>query len=153
MVLWGPLKSGNSTTALLYFSSSSFTIVEGQETMKEHPKAAEVRLRIRRAFKRAEQEQLACRARFLCCGGCAVNDFWTKRKTEHAGKVGFAYYHRQDADLLREKGYTFIGFGGFTASPVEVMRTLKKLLVKAGLAVEWDGTAGQRPCVKLAEPR
>ena len=60
---------------------------------------------------------------------------------------GYLWVHQQDLQRVVLTGTLLMGFGamsGEDADGVEIARTAVPVLRAAGLAVEWDGTAGSR---------
>ena len=116
-----------------------------------------VRQGIARAFAKLRKNDFIARMNFSCCGGCAVYEigYLAKAKCEKKGvsnPSGFAFYHRQDGDHLREYGEVFIGFGGhedeedkhFSISPAEAAEKIVTALCAEGLEVDWNGDVTQR---------
>jgi hypothetical protein len=69
-----------------------------------------------------------------------------------AGKIGFVYYHAQDAERIRSGKGTHLGWGppeGQEDRALEVGALACRILSDIGLVVEWDGSFAQRIYVRL----
>lgn len=68
---------------------------------------------------------------------------------ERSGIVGYCFFHGQDLARAVAGGGLFLAFGPMDASTEEaegprIGRLVAEELARAGLAVHWDGTFGQR---------
>lgn len=70
-----------------------------------------------------------------------------------AGLVGLCFYTRQDLNRAKRSSDLSLGFWagpeGASAAMEQVGRTIVDAFSAAGLAVDWDGSAAQRPTVNL----
>jgi len=116
------------------------------------------KLILKALFAQLRKDGLMAKQSFMCCMGCAcaaIGDVATKNPGKYRGAF---YYHKQDADMLRDKGETYFGFGalddkgepGTEEETVKIGNEVKKLAEALGLKVTWDGTAHER--MKLRFP-
>lgn len=91
--------------------------------------------KLTQAFKDLRKAGYFARQNFSCCQSCA----WTEVPDEQADKAVF--YHRQDADDLKEQGSCYLAWSG---NAKEIISILKK----NGLSVKWGGE-GKRILVTL----
>jgi hypothetical protein len=110
------------------------------------------RLILKALFAQLRKDGLFAKQSFMCCMGCAcaaIGDAATANPGKYRGAF---YYHKQDAEMLREKGETYFGFGalnekgepGTEAETLKIGREIEKLAVALGLKVTWDGDAHTR---------
>ena len=115
-----------------------------------------MRERLLAVFKELRREGFLARANFKCCQTCAgyalareAAELLKKKGKEIRGVV---FWHRQDEDDLRHRGYVWLAygrvhtkeFGPLGLPTVEVGRILCKKLEKYGLVYEWDGNPNTR---------
>jgi hypothetical protein len=72
---------------------------------------------------------------FLCCQSCG----WDALSEEQARFAVF--YHKQDAERLKEGGDLFLCWGGDGEEIVDILKNY-------GLEVNWDGSTNSRIMVK-----
>lgn len=115
---------------------------------------------LNKAFADLRKQGIMAKQNYLCCMGCASSALGEEIKKAHAenpGKyIGGAYYHSQDAEDLRERGFCYIGYGCAPDSKFEeelmsltIGQAVKMTMERHGLAVEWDGDTGQRIRVSI----
>lgn len=124
----------------------------------------ELKKKLDAAFRALRKRGYIARQSFSCCSNCAGYDLSIMLKEAHeAGKAlprGSVFYHRQDAECLRETGRTMLRYGQIEywghevneilATPlstdqvaVEVMEELER----AGVPAEWDGDTAR--CIEI----
>lgn len=109
---------------------------------------------LNKAFADLRKQGIMAKQNYLCCMGCASSSLGEEIKKAHAEHpnkyLGGAYYHSQDAEDLRERGYCHIGYGAAPDAANEELLSLtvgqavKMTLERYGLKVEWPGTTDQR---------
>jgi hypothetical protein len=115
---------------------------------------------LKAAFADLRKQGIYARQNYQCCGGCACSQMGEDIKAAHEktpGKyMGGAYYHRQDAEDLRERGYVYIGFGAAPDSNMDrelvsltVGQAVNLTMRRYGLEVEWDGTTDTKVLVSI----
>jgi hypothetical protein len=95
----------------------------------------DLKKRITESFKTLRKAGYFARQHFWCCQGCG----WAAVPSEKADKVVF--YHKQDTDTLRERGYVYLAWSGDGDF-------LKQTFETVGINVEWDGSTSTR--IKLS---
>jgi hypothetical protein len=75
---------------------------------------------------------------------------------QRSGHHGYCFYHSQDSERARKEGEVWLAFGVFARQPkdpdiVKVGRLVKKALLREGLHVVWNGSAGSRIEVHLSK--
>jgi len=83
------------------------------------------------AFKSLRKKGYFAKQNFMCCLSCG-NSAIPKDK-----KKKFVFYHRQDAETLRQYGYCYLAWGG---NGKEIVETLEA----EGLKVVWNGDSLKR---------
>ena len=84
-----------------------------------------------KAFKALRKKGYFARQNFWCCQSGA----WSAMTDEQANKTVF--YHRQDADDLRDSGTCHLAWSGNGQEIVDVLK-------ENGVEVEWNGSDSQR---------
>ena len=84
-----------------------------------------------KAFKALRKKGYFARQSFWCCQSCA----WSAMTDEQANKAVF--YHRQDADNLRDSGTCHLAWSGNGQEIVDVLKD-------NGIKVDWDGSDSKR---------
>jgi hypothetical protein len=84
-----------------------------------------------KAFKALRKKGYFARQNFWCCQSCA----WSAMTDEQANKTVF--YHRQDADDLRDSGTCHLAWSGNGQEIVDVLK-------ENGVEVDWNGGDGTR---------
>ena len=114
-----------------------------------HPNYYVTRPLVLKVFRQLRKLGFVAKANFSCCGTCASSE--TFEEAEETGKDAVAWWHHQDEDSYRRSGTLYIGFGHVDDHDDstgefgdQVGRTIAKLLVDAGLKVEWGGSSHQR---------
>jgi hypothetical protein len=83
--------------------------------------------KLTKAFKALRKKGYFARQNFWCCSTCA----WSAMTDEQIKKAVF--YHRQDADDLREIGSCYLAWSGNGHEIVEVLK-------ENGIEVDWNGS-------------
>lgn len=91
-----------------------------------------------KAFAELRKKGYFAKQNFTCCQSCG----WAEIPEEKSAKAVF--YHRQDAQDLREKGEVYLCWSGNGKEIVEVMN-------KHNLTTKWEGTDNRRIVVKVWE--
>lgn len=112
--------------------------------------------RLNTAFKELRRMGFVARQNFLCCQTCAgsvILEKLNEAKAKGRMKAGYVYYHRQDADDLKEYGDCYLAFGSGDpdSSGKQDRKESKKVgfqvvevLNKAGITTKWDGNPNTR---------
>ena len=78
---------------------------------------------------------------------------WHERDGKAEGLQGFCFYTSEDLRRAKETSQLPLAFWGAPAGAEKDMRRVGALIVKvfqdAGFSVDWNGTGGERPMVKL----
>lgn len=100
------------------------------------------------AFRGIRTRNVLAYQSFMCCMSCALAAL-----PEDPSATGIVYYHRQDADNLRDYGELMVRFTPFerpdAPSGEVVGRIAVECLRNAGLATKWNGTDGQAIHVRM----
>ena len=124
--------------------------------------------RLRAAFDELEATGIVARMHFACCSTCGHHEIDDERS---AASRGYTFFHAQDSERLGpDDSVLFLAFGSFVAdrrldpdllaaaaagdagarsrvadaSDEGIAADVVGALHRQGLAVEWNGTAGQR---------
>jgi hypothetical protein len=89
-----------------------------------------------KAFKALRKKGYFARQNFWCCQSCA----WSAMTDEQAKKTVF--YHRQDANDLRDNDFCYLAWSGNGQEIVEVLK-------ENGVQVEWDGSNVKRMLITV----
>ena len=126
-----------------------------------HKDYREIKWRIEFAFKQMIKLGVLSEPDYLCCNTCGHDDLG--RLTQEVGARGWAFYHMQDEDDLRNRVECCVSYGGAAdlcdPPPPESMYTLdvgnllEEKLEKAGLETHWNGDIRQRINIKLPKRR
>lgn len=121
--------------------------------------------KLNRAFKGFRKRGLMARQNFMCCSGCAgcaMADDASKMADQGRKKpLGAVFYHKQDTDRLKWGSDLYLSFGQLETSgkhgkiglpTEEVGKIVVDECRKAGLRVEWDGSASTRIVIQPGEP-
>lgn len=84
-------------------------------------------------FRQLRSQGFVAKQNYMCCMSCAT------AAINIDGKKGGVYYHRQDANRLRESGECHIRFVQGELSDKEVGCHIASSLLKFGICFEWDG--------------
>jgi len=102
------------------------------------------------AFKLMRKEGLIARQNFSCCGSCGSVEMSTALATKkNEEKIGYCFYHRQDADALY-RGSVYLAFGACDEdavgddADVKVGAIVALACLKADLKVTWNGSTTVR---------
>lgn len=96
------------------------------------------------AFKELRKLGIVARQNFMCCQSCG----WANiSKDEPKKTIGYAFYHAQDAERLKEDGKVNIAYDTanekkFTQEQIGIKVALA--LANNGLKVNWSGEKGMR---------
>ena len=117
------------------------------------------------AFKVLRGMGLLARQSFLCCSGCAGYQMALDAKAA-ADKgnppKGCVFYHKQDAEGLRENRDFYLAFGTVThhgengqattygEDTAAIGRQVVEVLNRHGVQTEWDGDENTRIKIKVA---
>jgi len=114
---------------------------------------------LNKAFADLRKQGIMAKQNYLCCMGCASSSLGEEIRQAHASHpnkyLGGAYYHSQDAEDLRERGFCHIGYGAAPDSANEelfaltVGQAVKLTMERHGLKVDWDGDVTQRIRVSI----
>lgn len=103
------------------------------------------------AFKMLRKFGVRCRKSFWCCQTCgcyAMEQVYEKAKDDKP--LGYCFYHRQDADGLRNDGRCHLAYGAFgDGDTAAIGRLIAHCLQESGVRVEWDGFASSRIAVNF----
>ena len=104
------------------------------------------------AFEVMEERGLVARQDHLCCKTCAADDLnhivdTRREKGEHI--LGYAYYHNQDADGIRDGRGVYIGFSSAVERETTMIqkaigRLVCQCLKEAGFSPVWEDDPEQR---------
>lgn len=86
---------------------------------------------LNKAFKALRKAGYFAKQNFTCCQSCA----WAEVPDEQSEKAVF--YHRQDADDLKESGSCHLAWAGDG-------KEIVKILEENGVKTEWEGTDNKR---------
>ena len=86
---------------------------------------------LNKAFKALRKSGYFAEQNFTCCQSCA----WAEIPDEQSEKAVF--YHRQDADDLKENGSCHLAWAGDG-------KEIVKILEENGVKTEWEGTDNKR---------
>lgn len=107
------------------------------------------RTKVQAAFNQLRKRRILAHSNFMCCQGCGHSVLSQRAKKEL--KVGWVFWHSQDADALKKNGLLSIAFGGIQQkSSLKIGQALVEELMKQGLKVSWDWNDENRPEVLLA---
>jgi len=115
----------------------------------------EAKEKLNLAFKRFRRElKVVARQNYLCCMSCGCAAGWDYIEKHPKKKFeGLVFYHRQDAEAMREEGQVHLRFS--TKDGGEPSRRLGSHLVEilkdVGLHVEWTGSPDHCIYVDLRE--
>jgi hypothetical protein len=115
------------------------------------------------AFKCLRGTGLLARQSFMCCSSCAGYQMaLDAKKLDDAGKAptGCVFYHKQDAENLREGQDFYLAFGQIThygdegkqthyGDTAAVGKLVVDVLSRHGVKTEWDGNPNTRIKVKF----
>lgn len=87
--------------------------------------------KLTKAFQALRKAGYFARQNFLCCQSCG----WSAMTDEQAEKAVF--YHRQDADDLKENGSCHLAWSGNG-------KEIVKILEDNGVQTKWEGTDNKR---------
>lgn len=102
-------------------------------------------------FRALRRAGLVARQRFMCCSACAHAKLCDQHQREkmHRDKLGYVFFHAQDADRFAETGVVHIRYSAFPKRgesvakerkrTAEIGQLVEKTLRTAGLTVRWDG--------------
>lgn len=106
--------------------------------------------KLTKAFKEMRKEHLFARQNFQCCRSCglaAINE----EKEVGAGKIGYVFYHQQDAQNLNDGKNLYMAFGALVDKDenrndraVQVGVRVVQILERNGVRTNWDGSIGSR---------
>ena len=125
--------------------------------------SVEAKILLNKAFAEMRRQGLLARQSFMCCrncAGCEVAHIIEGMTPEKRALVkGTCFYTKQDG-FDNDKDGTYLAFGlvdtskfGEIGEPtVKVGERVVSILKAVGLAVEWDGTEGQRIWVSSEVP-
>lgn len=113
-------------------------------------------------FPALRKQKLYARANFMCCGSCAAYGLGQDMEAaalKGKAKDGAVYWHNQDDESLRQRGYVYLGFGAYekgSLSGAAVGKLVADACTAAGLTVEWNGSEDERihvvgPSVAVAD--
>ena len=110
--------------------------------------------RLDQAFEELEKEGIIARQNFSCCQNCGHSEIGGERADAEAeGRQvwGYTFYHMQDTEGACEGGLLYLAYGSFGEpdDTLGVGERIARALERAGLTVEWNGTAAQRIGVRL----
>ena len=109
---------------------------------------ADVKKRIRQAFRKLRGSNLAARMNFSCCGSCGSNEMFEIVK--QAGNIGYVFYHDQDNETLSRTGHVLLRFGAVaTSGDVAVGQMVVQAMRHAGLSVDWSGDPSE--CIAVSQ--
>ena len=101
--------------------------------------------KLEKAFAKMEERGIIARQNWFCCQTCGVDAMRGLLKAAPS-KVGYCFYHAQDAeDLKRSDGMMHLAFGGVCATG----QTICICLEQAGIEYEWGGDSGSRIGIKV----
>lgn len=109
---------GQASETLYLFSGSCqqrlFSVVEVfMQPSDDEKKIASV-------FEELGRLKILAKTNHLCCGGCAHSDLYQRVKDSEGKYAGYAFYHEQDDERVRDapedKGQLYIGFGSLAES-------------------------------------
>jgi hypothetical protein len=102
-------------------------------------------------FRALRKAGLVARQRFMCCSSCAHTKLCDQHAREkmHRDKLGYVFFHLQDAARFAETGVVHIRYSVFPKRgesvakerkrTAEIGKLVEKTLRAAGLTVRWDG--------------
>jgi hypothetical protein len=111
--------------------------------------------RLDRAFEELEREGIVARQNFTCCQTCGHSEIGGEIALVQAqGREvhGYTFYHMQDTEGACADGFLYLAYGsvsGDRQETVNVGQRIARSLERAGLTVEWDGSAARRIGVRL----
>jgi hypothetical protein len=91
---------------------------------------------LNKAFQALRKAGYNAKQNLMCCQSCA----WSSMTDQEAEKAVF--YHRQDADDLKETGECYLSWSG---NGKEIVRILKENDIK----VDWEGSDDKRIKIKI----
>lgn len=89
--------------------------------------------KLTKAFRALRKVGYIARQNFWCCQSCALSAL----NALPDECVKYVFYHKQDADNLRDNGACYLAWGGDGEQIVSILK-------EAGIAVEWDGNSATR---------
>lgn len=98
-----------------------------------------------------KKHNLLARQSFYCCQGCGLNALSREYNATAADETrpdGYVFFHKQDAKLLKTKGYTYFRFGVFakkqkgSMTTAQIGKLVAETLVEHGCPVDWSGKPG-----------
>jgi hypothetical protein len=108
------------------------------------------------AFEELESEGVLARQNFTCCQTCGHYEIGSEIDDAQAGSTrqidGYTFYHMQDTEGACEGGFLYLAYGATAHTPqatVQVGQRIVRALERAGLEVEWNGSAAERIGVRL----
>ncbi|HUD94656.1 DUF6891 domain-containing protein [Sphingobium sp.] len=111
--------------------------------------------RLDAAFVALEAEGVIARQNFTCCGTCGASEIWDEiEAAQKAGEPadGYAFFHMQDTESAIEGHGLCLNYGACEEgdeAAIAIGQRIVDQLEAHGLAVDWDGSLGQRIGIAL----
>lgn len=123
-------------------------------------------------FSALRSKKLVARQDLACCQTCGMYEIdmdraaAVKENTKHASRIGYVFYHRQDAEYAfgepvktklghvsgkELKNDLYLTFGSFEDDYIkhrDIGETVCNVVKECGLVYSWDGTPGKRIIIR-----
>lgn len=107
------------------------------------PLSPEGKRKLNKLFAELRKQSIEARQAFSCCNTCGASEM-ERMLILNPDRIGYAFYHAQNAASLHEEQGTYIAYGAAsrstTASSAAVIaRTIVRTAHSVGLFTRWDG--------------
>lgn len=109
--------------------------------------------RLDEAFSELDRKGIVARQNFTCCQTCGHTEIsYEIEKTSETRPVrGYVFFHMQDTESAVRNNYLYMAYGSVSGKEheaAEIAEEVCKILRKAGLETDWNGSVRTRICIR-----